>query len=244
MTNSTTRRISPTAGGARSGTRAPRPPRRAPQLRAARRRRRDRADCVARGLSVRRHRHGCWLCRSSAFVALAVWHDRVIRAPTAPLGPSTFYEHGIARLEDRWQGIGETGARFLTEDHLYARDLDIFGPGSLFQLLSLRPHAPRRRTARTLAERAGAAPPAVRSVRKRSRELREALDFREALATAGGASRDIDTVALSAWASAPAAPESLWLRMRSRRPGGRASSARRVWWVRAGPRRPSSSSSC
>ena len=55
--------------------------------------------------------------------------------------------------------------------------------------------------------------PTVRQRQASIVELREALDFREALATAGGASRDIDTIALSAWASAPAAPESIWLRM-------------------------------
>ncbi len=102
-------------------------------------------------------------------------------------------------------------SRFLTEDHLYARDLDIFGPASLFQLLSrARTHLGEELLARWLS-----APADVTTVRQRQQsvdELRGALDFREALATAGGASRDIDTVALSAWASAPAAPESIWLR--------------------------------
>ena len=68
-------------------------------------------------------------------------------------------------------------------------------------------------------------------------ELREALDFREALATAGGASRDIDTVALSAWASAPAAPESIWLRMAAIvLAAGIIGGA--VWWVQGGPLSP------
>ena len=48
-----------------------------------------------------------------------------------------FYDRGLARLEDRWIGTGETGERFLTDDHLYAADLDLFGRGSLFELLSL-----------------------------------------------------------------------------------------------------------
>ena len=42
---------------------------------------------------------------------------------------------GIARLEDRWAGTGETGERFLDPAHPYARDLDIFGTASLFELL-------------------------------------------------------------------------------------------------------------
>jgi hypothetical protein len=146
-----------------------------------------------------------------AFGALAAWHDRVLRALDRAARAVTFYEHGIARLEDKWQGIGEPGVRFLTDDHLYARDLDIFGPASLFQLLSrARTHLGEELLARWLS-----APADVTAVRQRQEsilELREALDFREALATAGGASRDIDTNSLGAWASAPAAPEGAWLR--------------------------------
>ena len=44
------------------------------------------------------------------------------------------YERGLDRLEGRWAGSGPDGARFLA-DHAYARDLDLFGHGSLFQLL-------------------------------------------------------------------------------------------------------------
>lgn len=147
----------------------------------------------------------------AAFVGLAVWHDRVLRAADRMTQAVAFYDRGIARIEDRWDGMGETGARFLDDDHLYARDLDIFGPSSLFQLLSrARTHLGEDLLARWLTR-----PAALTTVRLRQdaiAELRPELDFREALATAGRASRDIDTVALSAWASAPAAPERLWLR--------------------------------
>src|SRR4029453_9279550 len=147
----------------------------------------------------------------SAFVAFAVWHDRVIQALNRVGRAVTFYDHGIARLEDTWHGVGATGERFLSEDHLYSRDLDIFGRASLFQLLSrARTHLGEELLARWLSAPAGVA--TVRERQEAVAELREALDFREALATAGGASRDIDTVALSGWASAPAAPESIWLR--------------------------------
>ena len=169
----------------------------------------------------------------SALAALAVWHDRVIRATDRFRRTIAFYEHGIARLEDRWQDIGETGGRFLDEDHLYARDLDIFGRESLFQLLSLaRTHLGEEMLARWLT----GAPrlPDVRERQEAIAELREARDFREALATAGGASRDIDTVALSAWASVPAAPESIWLRTAAViLAAGIFATA--FWWVRGGP---------
>ncbi len=81
---------------------------------------------------------------------------------------------------------------FSREDHLYTRDLDIFGPASLFQLLSrARTQLGEELLARWLSAPAGV--PTVRQRQESIAELREALDFREALATAGGASRDIDT---------------------------------------------------
>lgn len=171
-----------------------------------------------------------------AFAALAVWHDRVLRSLDRMVRAIAFYDHGIARVEDNWQGIGDNGARFLTEDHLYARDLDIFGPASLFQLLSrARTHLGEELLAQWLS-----APAALGTVLERQEsiaELRDALDFREALATAGGGSRDIDTVALSSWASAPAAPESVWLRAAAIVLAV-AIIAGAVWWVRDGPVAP------
>jgi hypothetical protein len=172
----------------------------------------------------------------AAFAALAVWHDRVIRASDRAWRAVAFYEHGLARLDDRWQHLGEPGSRFLTEEHLYARDLDIFGPGSLFQLLSLaRTHLGEELLARWLT-----APAPLAAVRERQTsiaELRDALDFREALATSGGASRDIDTVALSAWASAPAAPERVWLRTAAIILAA-AIVATAIWWIQDGPISP------
>ena len=173
---------------------------------------------------------------ASAFTALAVWHDRVLRALDRAARAVTFYEHGIARLEDRWQEIGEDGARFLNEEHLYATDLDIFGPASLFQLLSrARTHLGEELLARWLS--APADVPTIRHRQDSIVELREALDFREALATAGGASRDVNTVAVSAWASAPAAPENLWLRMTAIVLAA-AIIGGLVWWLRGGPLTP------
>ena len=172
----------------------------------------------------------------AAFVALAVWHDRVLHATDCLMRAITFYEHGIARLEDRWQGAGETGARFLDEDHVYARDLDVFGTGSLFQLISrARTHLGEDLLARWLA--CPAELPAIRLRQEAIAELRDQLDFREALATAGGASRDINTVALSSWASAPAAPESIWLRATAI---GLAAAifATGLSWARGGPLAP------
>ena len=71
----------------------------------------------------------------AAFVVLAVVHGRLIRRVTAYSRAIRFYEQGVARLEDRWAGTGITGERFLEPSHPCARDLDLFGRASVFELL-------------------------------------------------------------------------------------------------------------
>lgn len=46
-----------------------------------------------------------------------------------------FYERGLARLQDKWQGAGPSGENLAPEGHPYARDLNLFGTGSLFEFL-------------------------------------------------------------------------------------------------------------
>ncbi|MGB6482149.1 MAG: hypothetical protein WBE86_01540 [Candidatus Acidiferrales bacterium] len=70
------------------------------------------------------------------YVAFAVWHELTIRARTRAEHAAAFYERGLARIEDRWSGSGASGERFRDAGHIYADDLDIFGRGGLFELLS------------------------------------------------------------------------------------------------------------
>ena len=119
-----------------------------------------------------------------AFLGMVFYHSRVLRDRDLAQRSVNFYRNGIARLEDRWTGIGETGARFDDPHHVYAGDLDLFGDGSLFQLVS---------TARTrIGEDRLAAwllsPAAVDQIRERHiavHELRDELDLREDLAVLG-----------------------------------------------------------
>lgn len=144
----------------------------------------------------------------AAFVGLVMWHDRVIQRRTEMERAAAFYQRGLARLEDRWAGGGEPGDRFLDPAHLYAGDLDLFGKGSLFELLS---------TARTpMGEEtlagwllAPAEPAEIRARQAAVAELRPRLDLREDLARLGADVRaGVDPELLGAWASAPAAPVS------------------------------------
>src|SRR6202007_3276024 len=95
-----------------------------------------------------------------------------------------FYEQGVARLEDRWAGTGITGERFLEPSHPCARDLDLFGRASLFELLcTARTRAGEETLARWLL--APASPDEVRGRQEAARELSPRLRFREKLSILG-----------------------------------------------------------
>src|SRR4051812_787899 len=148
-----------------------------------------------------------------AFCLLIQRHDRVIRGRDAAARAIAFYERGLARIEDRWSGTGEPGDRFRDDHHLYANDLDLFGRGSLFELLSL---ARTRAGEETLAAwlKTAAAGGEIRARQQAVEELAPALDLREALSLAGadvGAS--VHSEALISWADAPATLPSSWLRL-------------------------------
>ena len=140
-----------------------------------------------------------------AFGVLMQRHDRVLRRRDAAAAGMAFYERGLARIEDRWAGSGETGDRFRNEHHLYAHDLDLFGDASLFQLLSVA----RTRDGEAMLARWLLAPsdPGEISARQAAvAELAAAVDLREQLAVVGEGPLAIDTSAVVAWAEAPPHP--------------------------------------
>ncbi len=138
----------------------------------------------------------------AAFVGLMMIHVRVDRNRRRASEAVRFYERGLARLEDRWAGTGSTGEEFLDADHLYAADLDLFGRGSLFELLSTaRTKAGERILADWLRE--GAAPGEVRSRQEAVREIEPRLDLREDLSTLGaGLESVVHIERIAAWAEA------------------------------------------
>jgi hypothetical protein len=70
------------------------------------------------------------------YLMLAFSHERILRARSRAESAAAFYRRGLARIEDRWAGMGQTGDRFRDDQHVYADDLDLFGRGCLFELLS------------------------------------------------------------------------------------------------------------
>jgi hypothetical protein len=146
------------------------------------------------------------------FVLIAAIHSRILRSQELAQRGASFYRKGLARIEDRWAGTGQTGERFSDPHHVYAADLDLFGRGGLFELLS---------TARTrMGEETLAgwllSPAAVDQIGERHaavRELRDQLDLREDLATLGeDASVGIFPEALLCWSEAPNEMKPEWIR--------------------------------
>ena len=139
----------------------------------------------------------------AVFIALMAIHQRIHRSVECFERAVKFYERGLARMEDRWSGSGETGERFADKSHPYSEDLDLCGQGSLFELLSTaRTRAGEERLASWLL-----APAPIEEVRARQRsvdELRPRLDLREDVALLGAdVSSGTHPEELAAWAAAP-----------------------------------------
>jgi hypothetical protein len=118
------------------------------------------------------------------YASLTILHGRVLRAKARANTAADFYRKGIARIEDRWAGGGQTGERFRDTNHVYAEDLDLFGPGCLFELLSTaRLPMGESRLANWLCEESEVG--AILERQKLIEELREKLDLREDLAVTG-----------------------------------------------------------
>lgn len=158
--------------------------------------------------------HVYWLLVPIAlFVGLVIAHQRVVRAMNMAKRAVAIYRRGLARMEDRWSGSGQTGEEFKDPLHLYAEDLDILGEGSLFQLLSTaRTNMGKQCLARWLLTQAD-----VDEISKRQAavaELKSKLELREDLAVSG----ESEFIA--------AKPEALiaWAKQESGLPDGR-------WWA-------------
>ncbi len=147
-------------------------------------------------------------------IPLAVVQSRYLRSWRRASRAVAFYRAGIDRLSDNWMGRGDTGVRYLQvagpSQHLYADDLDIFGHGSIFELLS---------TARTslgrdvLADwlRDAAAIDEIRARQVAVEELRDDLDLRESLAVLELDSKNIWPEAVERWpVGEPLFPSTTW----------------------------------
>jgi len=116
----------------------------------------------------------------AVYAALAVAHERVFQSKRRTQLLAELNERGIARLTGEWHRFKDRGDPFAQPDHLYAGDLDIFGQGSLFQLIN---ETATRLGESVLAQWLASPAPAdvVRQRHGAVRELAGSIDFRQTL---------------------------------------------------------------
>jgi len=165
---------------------------------------------------------GFWVALPvGALAALVAYHVSIRRKRTYAERAIAFYDMRIARIDDLWIGTGATGERFDEPHHVYAADLDLFGRGSLFELLSAaRTRMGEERLARWLLTPAAVTPPAgtpaastnnpqhladaIRTRQASVADLRDRLDLREDFALEGESPRvGVQPDALLKWAATP-----------------------------------------
>jgi hypothetical protein len=83
------------------------------------------------------------------FLALAVWHEQVLGGMVECSALHTIYVRHLARRHRRWEELPELAVPIPEHRRAVARDLDVFGPRSMFQWLCVA-HTPMGR--RLLAE--------------------------------------------------------------------------------------------
>jgi hypothetical protein len=72
-----------------------------------------------------------------AFAVLIVWHGRVIARESEARRRSLVNADALLRVTGRFRELAQDGKRFQGLEHPYADDLDLFGPNSVFQRVSV-----------------------------------------------------------------------------------------------------------
>lgn len=141
--------------------------------------------CVALYQSLVAKRWPLWTV--GGLVPVAAWvvrrrHQCHLRSVEI-CGLIDYYGKGSARLARKWDEL-EEGKKFLEQDHLYSTDLDLFGEGSLYQLLcSARTHIARETLARWM--KSPAKREEILERQEAISELRPRRDLPESVVTAG-----------------------------------------------------------
>ena len=179
-----------------------------------------------------------WIAAPIAiFVVLVWWQARVERDAEWVRRGIRFYERGIARIENRWQGGGEDGARFVDPHHPCASDLDLFGRAGLFELLSTaRTRGGEERLAGWLKSVSGTSAGVAELIGRHEAidELRPMLELREQLAVLGDDYRTgVNPSQLVQWSATPAQPFPVWRRILALTLSV-ITAALLIWWVSTG----------
>ncbi len=179
---------------------------------------------------------GWWLVAPAAlFLVLADYHNRLTQLWERARRAVRFYQEGLNRLDFRWMGQGLQGSRYLQDQHPYGRDLDLFGPNSLFELLCLARTRPGEDClAAWLCQ--GQTPPELAKRRQALEELAPRLELREELASLYGARSTLSAPAIGDWGKQPLRFQSSALRLLARVLGLLGAASILYWLWRWDPR--------
>lgn len=145
---------------------------------------------------------GAWLLLPLIlFAALMRHHGALSARRESARRAAEYYREGVMRLSGDWAGRGVT-CEFVEAQHPYARDLDLFGKGSLYDwLCRARTRAGQLRLAEWLAQPASAEVIAARQ--QAARELQSRLDLREELASLQSSRQHLKGTSPQEWARQP-----------------------------------------
>jgi phosphate/sulfate permease len=146
------------------------------------------------------------------FVAAALVHERIERRLRRARRAAAYYRQGLDRLAGDWIGRGSAGARFEDAEHPYTSDLDLFGRGSLFELLCAGRTADGETCLAGWLKR-GSDAASLKRRQRAVKELRDRPELRLDLALLGDrVGATVDTAALVQWAVAPTVLNERWPR--------------------------------
>jgi len=122
------------------------------------------------------------------------------------------YEKAVGRLDGTRPQSGHTGEAFSEAGHLYARDLNILGPDSIFGMLATTRTAVGQRALAGLLLH-GADEETVRTRQAAVRELAPMLNLRERVALLGrSAFEELPAESFDRWLDTPRGGLALWMR--------------------------------
>jgi hypothetical protein len=156
------------------------------------------------------HQFSGWfiLIPVGTYIGFVIYSMSVYPKEQRALRAVRFYELGLARIKGDWVGKGNPGTSFADASNLYVNDLDIFGVGSVFELLcTARTQAGQETLARWVSAPAPSAE--IRRRQEAVEELRNNVDVREDLAILGREMRaTVQPEFITGWATSPILMES------------------------------------
>jgi hypothetical protein len=145
------------------------------------------------------------------FMALLPFHQRCLRRLQHANSVAAFHESRLRRLDRKFDDGAPDGSAFADEHHPWTSDLDVFGRGSLFQMLNeCRTQPGRRELASWLKTVCDGN--VIRLRQARAQGLKQHLTLREELACVPDAgSWEKAEKLLQQWVQEEAQPISLWV---------------------------------